>query len=364
MNKGIVNGAVIIVSGALFSFAVPFGATSGYLLAKKMFGENHHYEKYVSAELQNKKFDKDTALDFQKKEKKNKTMQNMVSSDDPKVNEALTTEALKAMSLTLDDTIKSTEERTESLKKIANQMLNKTRELETSEYEKQGKTNPNPEIYFRSKEEGGGVRVGDEIVSSKSIKGVVQHNEPPQASPDKPLVKPRLGYDGQGNRLNREGLKEQVKAIAEKLPKDFTINFEAQGEERGQLFVFTDPTCPYCRKLDNDIDKLTAQGFTVRYLMFPKAGYQNNPVVDRMLSAWCSVDQAKAMSDIYKGKRFGDNDCSVLTEQQKKYGDIVVQHFMLGQFFEVSGTPTVFSTNGGLSAGYSNPSKLFRALGY
>lgn len=39
-----------------------------------------------------------------------------------------------------------------------------------------------------------------------------------------------------------------------------------------QVSVFTDIDCGYCRKLHSEIDQYLAEGITVRYLFYPRAG--------------------------------------------------------------------------------------------
>jgi hypothetical protein len=178
-----------------------------------------------------------------------------------------------------------------------------------------------------------------------------------------PSFKPRLGYDKDGKQMNSAGVRYQIAAVAKKLPMDYTINYLAEGEEKAQIFVFTDPTCPYCQKLHRDLGKFTKAGITVRYMFYPRGGYENNRVTNDMKAAWCSSDQKGAVDLMFAGYPVSSLGCDI-TETQKGYGDIVAQHMIWAQFFEITGTPTVFSSEGGLAVGYSNTSKMITALGY
>jgi ssDNA-binding Zn-finger/Zn-ribbon topoisomerase 1 len=182
-------------------------------------------------------------------------------------------------------------------------------------------------------------------------------------SEEKRSFRPKLGYDRAGKQMNSAGVRYQISEVAKKLPMDYTINYLAKGEEKAQIFVFTDPTCPYCRKLHKDLSKFTNAGITVRYMFYPRGGYENNPVVTNMQATWCSSDQRAAMDRMKAGYPVKSFGCDI-TENQKNYGDIVIQHMTLAKFFEISGTPTVFSSEGGLAVGYSNAGKMIKALGY
>ena len=59
------------------------------------------------------------------------------------------------------------------------------------------------------------------------------------------------------------------------------IVFPAE-KERHTITVFTDLDCGYCRKLHKEIDQFNAEGITVRYLMFPRAGV-GSPSYDKVV---------------------------------------------------------------------------------
>jgi hypothetical protein len=213
--------------------------------------------------------------------------------------------------------------------------------------------------------------VSETAISSKAVKedALIDNNKASKEKVNteqvesKPSFKPRLGYDKDGKQMNSAGVRYQIAAFAKKLPMDYTINYLAEGEEKAQIFVFTDPTCPYCIKLHRDLGKFTKVGITVRYMFYPRGGYENNKVTTNMKAAWCSTDQKGAVDRMFSGYPVSSLGCDI-TEAQKGYGDIVAQHMVLAKFFEITGTPTVFSSEGGLAVGYSNTSKMITALGY
>jgi thiol:disulfide interchange protein DsbC len=134
------------------------------------------------------------------------------------------------------------------------------------------------------------------------------------------------------------------------------VVFMAQGEERARLDIFTDTSCPYCRKLHAEVPQLRNAGVTVRYLPFPRGGTKGSGYAD-LKAVWCAADRAAAM-DIAKGTaqgRLGDGDCDAAGAVDRGY--------LLGQQVGITGTPAILLPDGRLQAGYLPAKQLIELLG-
>ena len=59
--------------------------------------------------------------------------------------------------------------------------------------------------------------------------------------------------------------------------------------------IFTDIDCGYCRKLHSEIDQYLAEGITIQYLFFPRAG-KGSESYNKAVSVWCSDDRNAALT--------------------------------------------------------------------
>lgn len=170
----------------------------------------------------------------------------------------------------------------------------------------------------------------------------------------------KVGYNADGSKVSAQEKKDKIIDFAKKLPMTWTINFPAVGEEKTQLFVFTDYTCPFCRKLHNDIPMLNQHGITVRYLFYPRS-YSAGPEqpvakmqLEQMRRAWCAPDQGEAMSELFDTRSIDDYKCEDVAEAKERPSfPGVYQHF-LGTLFEIEGTPAYFTNTGIFDQGYTN----------
>ena len=134
------------------------------------------------------------------------------------------------------------------------------------------------------------------------------------------------------------------------------VIFPAKEEEKGVLDIFTDTTCPYCRKLHSEVPKLQAAGVTVRYLPFPRSGPQGRGY-DEMRSVWCAEDSAAEMTIAKSGSSYevGITDCEAAAAVDAGY--------RLGVRVGVNGTPAIILPDGRMQPGYRPYNDLIEILG-
>ena len=130
------------------------------------------------------------------------------------------------------------------------------------------------------------------------------------------------------------------------------IVFSPRGERRAWVNVFTDVDCSYCRKLHQEMADINALGIEVRYLAFPRAGVDSDSY-DKIVSAWCSKDPRRSITDLKLGKRIPERTCA----------NPVGAQLALGSRIGVSGTPALVTAEGRLIPGYLPAENLAQALG-
>jgi thiol:disulfide interchange protein DsbC len=140
------------------------------------------------------------------------------------------------------------------------------------------------------------------------------------------------------------------KAALEKVGDDKMIVFKPDNSKH-TVSVFTDIDCGYCRKLHSEIDKYLAQGITVRYLFYPRAG-KGSESYDKAVSVWCAKDQRKALTEAKKGGTLESKTCD----------NPVDEHMALGEAFGMSGTPMIITEKGNVLPGYVPAGQLAKIL--
>lgn len=134
------------------------------------------------------------------------------------------------------------------------------------------------------------------------------------------------------------------------LPRQDMIRF-AGAETRHVIYVFTDIDCGYCRKMHEDVPRLTKEGVEVRYLAYPRAGLDSETYED-MVSVWCAANQNDAMTRAKSGREVKPADCD----------NPVADQYRAGQALGIRGTPAIFLENGEQLPGYVPPGRLVRIL--
>ncbi len=101
-----------------------------------------------------------------------------------------------------------------------------------------------------------------------------------------------------------------------------------------KMAVFTDPDCPYCKRLEQNLQKET--GIRVYTFLFPLT--QLHPdAYEKSKSIWCAKDQHQAMLDVMlNNKTLSKATCKTPIDDNMK----------LAEKLNVRGTPTIFAEDG------------------
>ena len=139
---------------------------------------------------------------------------------------------------------------------------------------------------------------------------------------------------------------------------DDLISFKAINEKH-VVYVFTDPTCGFCRKLHYSLAKYNRRGITVKYIPWPRGGeYLNNgltnPTFEKFRNALCSRNKKKMVNNLfYKGKAQNNKNCSA---------DKLRNYIQVGKDIGVNVTPIIIDASGHFMPGFKEPDQLLQIL--
>ncbi|RUO19029.1 hypothetical protein CWE08_10760 [Aliidiomarina iranensis] len=161
------------------------------------------------------------------------------------------------------------------------------------------------------------------------------------------------------NNLSANFRNERLATAAENemanISSELTIAFPAnQGvPELGSLYIFTDPTCPYCQRLHNERETYAEAGVNLYYIPYPRSGLNGGRDYQELLQIMCADDSAQAMTD-FKNSEAGNK--YAIQGDDTECRELVRQGFAMGQRIGISGTPFIIQSTGGVIPGY-NPAR-------
>ena len=156
--------------------------------------------------------------------------------------------------------------------------------------------------------------------------------------------------NGSPSSLNELYQAKLVKQVMSLLEDTRTINFTAENEKH-LIKVFTDISCGYCRLLHSQIDDYLALGISIEYYGFPRDGLQTQ-VFEDMQSAWCSDDPKLSITKLKAGDDVEEKTCQ----------NPIQMHYEYGQLLGITGTPSIFLSNGQKLSGYIPASELIKII--
>ncbi len=95
-----------------------------------------------------------------------------------------------------------------------------------------------------------------------------------------------------GRNLTEERVRKLSAIAWESLPLDWAVT-TTRGSGRRKIAIFSDPNCPYCKRLEGDLAKL--DDITIHIFLYPVIKAES---VHQTKSVWCSKDRAKAWNDL------------------------------------------------------------------
>ncbi len=151
--------------------------------------------------------------------------------------------------------------------------------------------------------------------------------------------------------LTQERQAELSRIVFADLPLELAAK-QVKGNGRRVLATFEDPNCAYCRKLAQELEKL--DDITVYTFLLPILSQDS---ADKARAIWCAKDKAQAWRDwILDGKKpaaaSGKTQCNAPLDKL----------LALGRKYNITGTPTIFLSDGMRLGGYAPAEQLERAL--
>lgn len=165
----------------------------------------------------------------------------------------------------------------------------------------------------------------------------------------------------QGSRIEpvSSSVVEMAKAkVMEQVSDDFKntldsqLIFQAKGEKKGEIYVFTDVNCGYCRKFHKDVPELNNAGIAVHYFAGPFFS-KDREVLEKI---WCSEEPLLTMTKAKEGQKPTNVSVSASCRET------VTAHIALGEKLGIRGTPALFTKDGEQVGGYVPPDQLISRL--
>ncbi len=151
--------------------------------------------------------------------------------------------------------------------------------------------------------------------------------------------------------LTRERERQGGASALRELPEDELIVYEPDGEARYEVTVFTDISCPYCRRFHRQLDAYLERGIRIRYAFMPRAG-PGSSAYDKAVAVWCADNSHRAMTRAKQGESVPTASCD----------NPIKEHTRLARRLGVRGTPGILTSDGRQVGGYLPPEKLAQAL--
>ncbi len=150
----------------------------------------------------------------------------------------------------------------------------------------------------------------------------------------------------------RFGSMKQVPTISwGDLPMDAAVHY-GRSVDGLKLAVFSDPDCPYCRKLTRALQQV--DDIEVSEIMFPVTALHSE-ARSKAAAILCADDPASALGAAVSGRAVDTPDSDACVQEASKKVDRAVA---FGRKHGINGTPTLIAPDGRVHSGFMPPEKI------
>lgn len=154
-----------------------------------------------------------------------------------------------------------------------------------------------------------------------------------------------------------------VKPILNEIDKSHLLSFNVPDDKIDpnnkpvDLYVFSDPTCGYCKKLHREIEDYTNNNMNIHYLPFPRSGLAGEGY-DMLVNSYCATNPKEAFTEAKNKHVIPDRKENLTEAELKDCQDYVEKYYKLGGEIGVAGTPAIYTSNGYKVGGYVPAAQL------
>ncbi|MEW5838382.1 MAG: DsbC family protein [Pseudomonadota bacterium] len=160
-----------------------------------------------------------------------------------------------------------------------------------------------------------------------------------------------LDFDARKNLTEerRAGLRAE---LLKQVKDEDTIIYAPMGTPKHTITIFTDPSCPYCRKLHAEVPELVKNGVKVRYVLYPRAGL-DSPIGKSSIGIMCAKDRKAEMDKSLAGQTVSLPTCDTHP---------LARLLEMGGQLGLEGTPYIVTDSGMVISGFRPAAELLKAL--
>lgn len=140
--------------------------------------------------------------------------------------------------------------------------------------------------------------------------------------------------------------------LLKQIKDEDTIIYAPMGTPKHTITVFTDPSCPYCRKLHAEVPELVKNGVKVRYVLYPRAGL-DSAVGRSSVGIMCAKDRKAEMDKSLAGQTASLPMCETHP---------LAKQLELGGALGLEGTPYIITDEGVVISGYRPAADILKVL--
>lgn len=169
------------------------------------------------------------------------------------------------------------------------------------------------------------------------------------------MIQGTLFHVPERRNISEETLSEQRAKVMASINKESLIVYPAKGKSKYTVTVFTDPSCPFCKRLHTEMQTYNDLGITIQYAPYARTG-QGTLTSRQLQEVMCSKNPRQMM------EAFMDAPQRNASGAECKGADELVNISKVATTVGLKGTPYLVTDTGKALSGYMSAKEMLAAL--
>lgn len=152
-------------------------------------------------------------------------------------------------------------------------------------------------------------------------------------------------------------VKDNVKFDLKEFPESSLITYKAKNPV-ADIFVFSDYTCPFCKKFHKELNNILDMGINIHYIPFPRFGVKDINTINGLKNIICSDNPQDEYGKAFDNSKNYYNMISPDDFNCQGSDSVIHNSLILADKVKVKGTPYIYLSNGTYLGGWSNLSNF------
>lgn len=164
--------------------------------------------------------------------------------------------------------------------------------------------------------------------------------------------------------IQKQKKEEKISKRLKEIPEENMVKYTANKSVpfKAKIYVFSDFTCPYCKRMHKEVLNINNLGIEVNYIPYPRNGTIDKPALLGLQKIMCSTSPTLEFDQAFLDPREYVKGINAINSSCISGKRALHESLTMGDEFSVTGTPYIFTEDGAFLGGWNGINTFIQKL--